>query len=50
MPGSADWQGMAPGAKLAFQDLGSGTSGTIDLPGDLAASFYAYTYARCSYR
>ena len=45
-PGSADWQGMAPAAKLAFQDLGSGASGTIDLPGDLAVGYYPYSYAR----
>ncbi len=44
--GSADWQGMAPAAKLAFQDLGAGTSGTIDLGGDLATDYYPYTYAR----
>ncbi len=28
---------MAPAAKLAFQDLGLGASGSIDLAGDLAA-------------
>jgi hypothetical protein len=44
--GSADWQGMAPAAKLAFQDLGAGPSGTIDLGGDLATDYYPYTYAR----
>lgn len=46
-PGSADWQGMAPAAKLAFQDLGRGTSGAIDLVGDLSVDYYPYTYARC---
>ncbi|KAK9836281.1 hypothetical protein WJX81_001826 [Elliptochloris bilobata] len=39
-------QGMAPAAKLAFQDLGSGTSGSIDLPGDLAANYYPFSYTR----
>ena len=44
----ADWEGMAPAAKLAFQDLGLGASGSIDLAGDLAADYYPYSYARCA--
>ena len=36
---------MAPGAKVAFQDLGTGTNGSIDAPDDLAREYFSYTYA-----
>ena len=35
---------MAPNAKIAFQDLGSGTTGTIDTPDDLANDYYQLSY------
>ena len=42
--GYSGWQGMAPGAKIAFQDLGTGTNGSIDAPDDLAREYFSYTY------
>ena len=36
---------MAPGAKIAFQDLGAGKAGSIDAPDDLAREYFTYTYA-----
>ncbi|KAL3130908.1 Signal peptide peptidase-like 2A [Trebouxia sp. C0009 RCD-2024] len=38
--GYTGWQGMAPMAKIAFQDLGSGAAGTISTPDDLANGYY----------
>ena len=38
------WQGMAPQAKIAFQDLGSGAAGSIGPPDDLANDYYQYSY------
>ena len=35
---------MAPQAKIAFQDLGSGASGSITTPDDLANGYYLYSY------
>ena len=37
---------MAPQAKIAFQDLGSGSTGSIDAPDDLANDYYALSYAQ----
>ena len=37
---------MAPQAKIAFQDLGSGSTGGIDAPDDLANDYYALSYAQ----
>ena len=44
--GKADLQyiGMAPSAKLAFIDLGDGTSDSIYTPGDLEGGYFDYTY------
>jgi len=44
--GSSSWQGMAPLAKTAFQDLGTGTSSGILVPGDLANGYFPFSYAR----
>ena len=35
---------MAPSAKLAFIDLGDGTSDSIYTPGDLEGGYFDYTY------
>ena len=35
---------MAPMAKIAFQDLGSGAAGSISTPDDIAAGYYKYSY------
>lgn len=40
------WQGMAPLAKIAFQDLGSGTSGNLLVPGDLTRDYFPHSYSR----
>ena len=37
---------MAPQAKIAFQDLGSGSTGGISAPDDLANDYYALSYAQ----
>lgn len=37
---------MAPQAKIAFQDLGSGSTGGINAPDDLANDYYALSYAQ----
>ena len=37
---------MAPQAKIAFQDLGSGSTGSINAPDDLANDYYALSYAQ----
>ena len=39
---------MAPQAKIAFQDLGDDTSGTIYVPSDLVNNYFPLDYARCS--
>lgn len=44
--GVSQWQGMAPLAKTAFIDIGSGSSGSLLIPGDLTTDFFPYTYAR----
>lgn len=38
---------MAPQAKIAFQDLGSGAAGSIGPPDDLANDYYQYSYDKC---
>ena len=43
---STAWQGMAPQAKIAFQDLGSGTSGNILVPANLARDYFPFAYSR----
>lgn len=40
----SNWQGMAPGAKIAFQDLGSGNTGTLSVPYDLFSDYFPYNY------
>ncbi|KAK9815904.1 hypothetical protein WJX72_011677 [[Myrmecia] bisecta] len=47
--GFSPWQGMAPQAKLAFTDIGSGSDGTITTPDDLAKDYYSYAYQRGAY-
>ncbi|KAK9815059.1 hypothetical protein WJX73_006174 [Symbiochloris irregularis] len=42
----SDWSGSAPQAKIAFTDLGSGTSGSISVPSNLVAQYFPYPYAR----
>lgn len=37
--------GMAPGAKLAFQDLSSTRDGSVYTPGDLGDPYFGYAYA-----
>lgn len=37
---------MAPQAKIAFQDLGSGSTGSINAPGDLANGYYQLSYSQ----
>lgn len=39
------YMGMAPTARLAFIDLGDGTSDSIYTPADLAGGYFDYTYA-----
>ena len=38
------WEGMAPSAKLAFTDIGSGTSGSLSVPSDLYSDYFPYSY------
>ncbi|KAL0037541.1 hypothetical protein WJX77_001610 [Trebouxia sp. C0004] len=45
-PGYTGWQGMAPQAKIAFQDLGSGSTGSINAPDDLANGYYQLSYSQ----
>ncbi|BDA48510.1 probable serine protease/ABC transporter B family protein tagD [Coccomyxa sp. Obi] len=40
----SNWQGMAPGAKMAFQDLGSDNTGTLNVPYDLFYDYFPYNY------
>ena len=44
------FQGMAPAAKLAFQDLGIGASGSLTIPGDMSTGYFPFTYARQAMR
>jgi hypothetical protein len=44
----SNWQGMAPAAKIAFQDLGTGNTGTLSVPYDLFYDYYPYSYQWCS--
>jgi hypothetical protein len=44
--GYTGWQGMAPQAKIAFQDLGSGSTGSINAPDDLANGYYQLSYSQ----
>ena len=37
--------GVAPGARLAFFDMGSGSDSTLYAPPDLAAEYFPYTTA-----
>jgi len=37
---------MAPQAKIAFQDLGSGSTGSINAPDDLANGYYQLSYSQ----
>lgn len=43
----SNWEGMAPAAKIAFQDLGSGSSGTLSVPYDLFSDYFPYNYQWC---
>lgn len=43
----SNWQGMAPGAKIAFQDLGSDNTGTLSVPYDLFYDYFPYNYQWC---
>ncbi len=43
--GAAKWDGMAPAARLAFTDLGTGSGGRLFLPTSLQ-DFYAFAYSR----
>ncbi len=38
---------MAPGAKIAFQDLGSDNTGTLSVPYDLFYDYFPYNYQWC---
>ncbi|KAK9847309.1 hypothetical protein WJX84_004305 [Apatococcus fuscideae] len=42
---SSYWQGMAPGAYMAFTDIGSGTSGSLGPPTVLSRDYYPFPYA-----
>lgn len=44
--GPSPWQGIAPAAKLAFMDLGSGASANLLVPSQLDQDYFPYTYAR----
>jgi hypothetical protein len=44
-PAGARWDGMAPGARLVFTDLGKGDSGRLYLPTSLS-DFFAFAYDR----
>ena len=43
--GSSYWQGMAPGAYMAFSDIGSGQTGSLGPPTKLSQDFYPFPYA-----
>lgn len=42
---AANWQGAAPSARLAFQDLGQGNEGSLALPPNLVLDYFPYSYA-----
>lgn len=46
MPAGAynNWEGQAPAAKIAFTDIGSGTSGSLSVPSDLNIDYFPYSY------
>lgn len=35
---------MAPQSKIAFTDIGSGQTGSINAPANLATDYFLYTY------
>jgi hypothetical protein len=39
------WNGMAPGARIAFTDIGAGSAGRLFLPASLS-QFYGFAYSR----
>ena len=43
-PSRTGFQGLAPGAVLAFQDLGLGAASGIDVPSDLNADYFPFSY------
>lgn len=40
----SNWEGIAPGAKIAFQDLGSDNTGTLSVPYDLFHDYFPFNY------
>jgi hypothetical protein len=44
--GVSAWQGGAPGARLAFTDMGSGAGGELGVPLDLVHDYFPYAYER----
>jgi hypothetical protein len=42
---AASWQGAAPDARLAFQDLGQGREGSLAVPPNVAIDYLPYSYA-----
>jgi len=45
-PAAAPWGGLAPAARLAFTDLGSGPAGDLAVPLDLGANYFTHHYSR----
>ena len=46
-PGAArPWAGLAPGARLAFTDMGAGAAGDLAVPLDLGADYFRHHYDR----
>lgn len=45
----SDWSGAAPQAKIAFQDLGNDTTGSILVPSDISDGYLAYNYAKYAF-
>ncbi len=40
----SNWEGIAPGAKIAFQDLGNDNTGTLSVPYDLFYDYFPFSY------